>query len=83
MWEQVKQAVVDGARVVCGSVRVGEMNPKNIRWNDVVKVSVERKEAAWKEVLGVMYAASKDRCIEVYKEEKRRLKGVFIRAKRR
>ena len=49
----------------------------------MVKIAVERKEAAWKEVLGARDAAAKDRCIEVYKEEKRRLKGVFIRAKRR
>ena len=28
MWEQVKQAMVESAREVCGSVRVGGKNPK-------------------------------------------------------
>ena len=47
MWEQVKQAMVDSIREVWGSVRVGGKNLKNVWWNDVVKVAVERKETAW------------------------------------
>ena len=27
------------AREVCGSVKVGKKNPKNVRWNDVVKAA--------------------------------------------
>ena len=46
MLEQVKRAIVDSAREVCGSVRGEGNNPKNIWWNDVVKVAVERNEAA-------------------------------------
>ena len=42
----MKEAVVDNARVVYDSVRVGGKNQKNVRWNDVVKDAVERKEAA-------------------------------------
>ena len=32
--------------------RTGGKNPKNVWWNDVIKAAVERKEAAWKKVLG-------------------------------
>ena len=30
MWEQVKQAMIESAREVCGSVRLGEKNPKSV-----------------------------------------------------
>ena len=30
MWEQVKWAMVESAREVCGSVRMGGKNPKNV-----------------------------------------------------
>ena len=36
----------------------------------MVKVSVERKEGAWKMVLGARDEVAKEKCIEVYKEEK-------------
>ena len=44
--------MVENAREVCGSVRVGGGNPKSGWWNDQVKPVVKRKEDAWKEVLG-------------------------------
>ena len=50
MWEQVKQAMVESAREVCGSKIVGGNNPKSVWWNEEVKVAVRRKEAAWKVV---------------------------------
>ena len=43
--------MVEIARLLCGSVKVGGKNSKNVRWNDVVKAGVRRKEAAWREVL--------------------------------
>ena len=43
--------MVESAREVCSSVRVGGKDPKNVRWNDEVKAAVRRKEAGWKEVL--------------------------------
>ena len=43
----------------------------------MVKDAVERKEVAWREVLGARDEVAKDRCMEAYKEEK-----AFIRAKR-
>ena len=33
MWEQVKWAMVERAREVCGSLRVGGKNPKSVWWN--------------------------------------------------
>ena len=47
MWEQVKWVIVESAREVCSSLRVGGKNPKSLWWND----AVVRKEAAGKDVL--------------------------------
>ena len=44
MWEQVKWAMVESAREVCGAVRVGGGNPKSVWLNDQVKAAVKRKE---------------------------------------
>ena len=43
MWEQVKRAIVESAREVCGSVRVGGRNPKNVRWNNQVKMRLKKR----------------------------------------
>ena len=51
MLEQVKQALVESAKEVCRSVKVGGKNPKGMRWYRVVKAAVVRNETAWKEVL--------------------------------
>ena len=40
----------------------------------MVKVSLERKEAAWKVVLGVKDKNAKEKCMEVYNEKKRKVK---------
>ena len=40
-------------------MRVGGKNPKSVWWNDEIKAAVERKEAAWKEVLGASDEESK------------------------
>ena len=42
MWEQVKHAMVESAREVCGLVRVGAKNPKSVWWNDEVKGAIRR-----------------------------------------
>ena len=39
-------------------------------WNDEIKTTVRRKEAAWKEVLASSDEKAKERCMEVYREEK-------------
>ena len=61
MWEQVKLAMVESGREVCGSVTVRGKNPKRVWWNDEVK-------AAWK-VLSANDEDSKERCMEAYREE--------------
>ena len=63
--------------------RYGGNNPKNVWWNNVVKAGVERKEAASKKVFGARYEVAKNRFMEVYKEEREGVKGIFIRRKRR
>ena len=51
IWKQVKWAMVESVREVCGSVKMRGKNLKSVWWNDEVKAAVRRKEAAWKEVL--------------------------------
>ena len=43
--------MVETAREVCGSVRVGGKNLKRVWWNNDIEAAVRRKEAAWKEML--------------------------------
>ena len=61
----VKRAMVESAREVCGSVRMGGNNPKSMRCNDKVKAATRRKE--------VLAASdeSKERCMEAYREKKK------------
>ena len=56
IWEQVKWTMVESAREVCGSLRVGGKNPKSVWWT---------KEAAWKEVLRARDEDAKERCLKV------------------
>ena len=48
-----------------------------------VERSFKRKNARWKEVLGAIDKDAKKRCLAALKEERERLKGVCIRAKRK
>ena len=68
VWEQVKWAMVQSAIEVCGSVRVGGGNPKSVWWNDQVKAAFKREV-----VLGARDEDARERCLEVYKEEKRKV----------
>ena len=54
---------------------MGRNNTKSVWSNDEVKAAVRRKEAAWKEVLAANDEEAKERCIEAYREEKRKGKG--------
>ena len=40
--------MVESAREVCSSVRVGGKKPKSVWRNDEIKAAVTRMEAAWK-----------------------------------
>ena len=56
-----------------GSVRDGGKNPKSVWWKDEVNVAVRRKEAAWKEVLADSDEEAKGKCMETFREEKRKV----------
>ena len=68
---------------VCGSVRVGRQNPKSVRWNDEIKAAVGGKKAAWKEVLAASDEQAKERCMEAYREEKRKIKSCIYQNKKK
>ena len=82
MWEQVKSAMVESTREVWGSVTVEGKNPNSVFWNDEIKAAVRRKETAWK-VLAASDEEAKERCMEVYTEEKRKVKRCIIQRKRK
>ena len=50
--------MVESAREVYGSERVGGKNPKSVWWSDEIKATVMRKEDAWK---GVLAASDEDK----------------------
>ena len=50
-------------------------------WNDQIKAAVKRREDAWKEVLGSRDKDAGERCLEVYKEEKRKVKRCIYQSK--
>ena len=75
--------MVESAREVCGSVRVGGRNPKILWWNNQVKALVKRKEGAWKEVLSARDEIQR-KCVWKSTIKKREmLKRVYIKARRR
>ena len=47
---------------------------KRVLWNDEIKAAVRRKEAPWKEVLAASDEEAKGRCMEAFREEKRKVK---------
>ena len=47
------------------------MNPKSECWKDVVKAAVNRKEGAWKGVLGAKDEIVKEICNKIYKGEEK------------
>ena len=79
----MKQAIVENAREVCCSVRVGGKNSKSVWWNDEVKSAVRRKKADWKEVLAGSDEEAKERCMEAYREKKRKVKKCIYPTKRK
>ena len=52
-------------------------------WNDDIKVAVGRIEAAWKLVLAASDEETKERCVEAYREEKRKVKRCIIQRKKK
>ena len=74
----MKQAIVESAREVCSSVRVGRKNPKSVWQNDALKAVNKRKEDSSKQVLRARDEAAKERCMEAYGEEKRKDRCIHI-----
>ena len=68
MWELVKRAIVESTRELFCLVRVGGKRPKSVWWNDEVKAAFRRKE-----VLAASDEEAKERCMEAYREEKRKI----------
>ena len=67
------------AREVYGSVRGGGgENPKSVWWKDEIKPAVRRKE-----VLVPSDEEAKERCMEAYREEKRKVKRCIIQRKKK
>ena len=79
----MKLAMVESARGVCGSVRMGGKNPECVWWNDEVNVAVRRKEAAWKKVSAASNEEAKERCMEACREEKRKVKKCIYHSKKK
>ena len=64
---------------MCGSVKVGGGNSKSLWLNDGIKAAVKRNEAAYKEVLVASSEGARERCMEAYREETRKVKEQFGR----
>ena len=64
-------------------MRVGEKNPKSVWWNNKINAAVRRKEAAWKKVLAARNEETKERCMEAYRKEKRKVKRCIIQSKKK
>ena len=82
MWEQIKQAMVESARKMCGSMKVGGKNPKSIWWNDYLKAAVQRRVSTWK-VLAASNEEAKESCMEAYREEKRKVKRCIYESRKK
>ena len=52
-------------------------------WNDKIKTSVRRKEDAWKGLLAASDEETKERRMEAYREEKRKVKRCIIQSKKK
>ena len=53
----------------------------SVCWNDEIKTAIRRKEAAWK-VLAANGEKAKERCMEAYREEKRKAKRSIHQSKK-
>ena len=73
MWEQVKRAIVESAREVCGSVRVGERN-QNVCCGTMRKKLQFGERGCLEGRVAASDEEAKERCMEGYREEKRKVK---------
>ena len=62
----------------------GGKNPKSVWCDDEVKSAVRRKEGPWKEVLAATDEDVKRKMYgSTHRKKRERLKGVYVRAKRK
>ena len=54
---------------------------ESLWWSDEIKAAVRRKEAALKGVLAASEEEAKERCMEAYREKKRKVKRCIIQSK--
>ena len=52
-------------------------------WKDEIKAAVRRREAAWKEVFSANDEEAKERCMEVYRQEERKIKRCIHQSKKK
>ena len=52
-------------------------------WDEEIKSAVRRNEAAWKGVLAASDEETKGRCMEAYREEKRKVKRCISQSKKK
>ena len=79
---QVKHLAANSESEMCGSGKVRRKSLKSEWWNDKVKAAVERKESEWKCVVEEKYEGVRESCMEIYKEEKRIVKGKNCQSKK-
>ena len=77
----MKEAIVSSAKEVCGCDKVGSKNDNSEWWNEEVMQAVKSKKEAWLNVLKANDEVSKERCLELYKEEKRNAKRCIRKRK--
>ena len=74
--------MVVSAKEVCGCVKIGGRNVNSELWNEEVKQAVKSKKEAWLKVLKANDEISRDSCLVIYREEKRKTKRCISKRKR-
>jgi hypothetical protein len=82
IWTHLKEALVNSAREICGSAKVGNRNVNSEIWCDEVKQAINRKKEAWLKVLQAKDEILKERYMEEYKEERRKTKKCINKRKK-
>ena len=60
-------------RELCGTVRVRKNKQKVSGAMAQLKLHFQSKEAAWKNILGAKYETVKERCMDINKEDNRKV----------
>ena len=74
--------MVESTRKLFGSGRVGGQPKGIVCCSEKVKSVIKRKEAAYKVMLGAEDEHTKEKCMEAYREEKRKVKRCIYQSKK-